>query len=150
MNVPVLHQYARPTSVDGALALLGRDPSAAPIAGGTDLLPLTRARLRQVSCVVDLGRLGLNQVRVEHDELVLGALVTMSQAASDPQVLALAPLRGAPTRIARSAGGDREIISRDMPEAKRLVGAAVSILARPRADRWPGTPSGLFSADIVP
>ena len=102
MNAPVLHQsvlhqsvlhhYARPASIDDALALQGRDPSAAPIAGGTDLLPLTRARLRQVSCVVDLGRLGLNQVRVEGDELVLGALVTMSQAASDPQVLALAPL----------------------------------------------------------
>jgi xanthine dehydrogenase YagS FAD-binding subunit len=92
-SATVLHRYARARSLDDALALLADDPRAAAIAGGTDLVPLTRARLREVSCVVDLGGLPFTDIRLEgRDTLVLGALATMADAARHPLVRAHAPL----------------------------------------------------------
>ena len=89
----LLHRYARPRSIGAALALLADDPRAAPLAGGTDLVPLTRARLRSVSCVVDLSALNLAQVQMVHsDTLRLGALTTMADASRHPLVRAHAPL----------------------------------------------------------
>ncbi len=99
----LLHRYARPSSLDAALRLLAADPQAVPIAGGTELVPLTRARLRHASTVVDLGALPLAGVRREGDTLVLGAAVTADDAARHPLVEAHAPLLTRALRAGASA-----------------------------------------------
>ncbi|WP_395701955.1 FAD binding domain-containing protein [Aquabacterium sp.] len=104
MNAPVLlHRYARPSSIEAALQLLAADTQAAPLAGGTELVPLTRARLRSASTLVDLGRLPLAGVRREGDRLVLGALTTAQEAAGHPLVQAHAPLVAQALRAGASA-----------------------------------------------
>lgn len=103
-DATLLHRYARPESLADALALLGADGQAAPIAGGTDLVPLSRARLREVSCVVDLARLPLATVALEPGgELRLGAMLTLSDAARHPLVLEHLPLMATALEASASA-----------------------------------------------
>lgn len=93
LDAPVRHRYVRPRTLADAITLLADDPQAAAIAGGTDLVPLSQAGLRPLSCVVDLGGLALAQIIVDHPgQLRLGALVTMADAAGHALVLARAPL----------------------------------------------------------
>ncbi len=56
--IPAAFDYARPASLDEALALLARgDGSAKVIAGGQSLLPLMRLRLASPAKLIDIGRL---------------------------------------------------------------------------------------------
>ncbi|MGH2511602.1 MAG: FAD binding domain-containing protein, partial [Candidatus Limnocylindrales bacterium] len=56
--IPAVFDYARPTNLDEALALLGRsDGSAKVLAGGQSLLPLMRLRLASPAKLIDIGRI---------------------------------------------------------------------------------------------
>ena len=92
--IPVGFDYARPESVDGALALLeehGED--ATLLAGGHSLLPVMKLRLAAPELLIDIGRLDeLRYSRVDGDQLAIGAgtrhhdLAT-SVPIADPDVL---------------------------------------------------------------
>ncbi|WP_232661706.1 FAD binding domain-containing protein [Pseudonocardia sp. TRM90224] len=73
--IPVGFEYARPGSVDEALALLtehGED--ATVLAGGHSLLPVMKLRLAAPELVIDIGRLPeLSYITVDGDEVAIGA-----------------------------------------------------------------------------
>jgi carbon-monoxide dehydrogenase medium subunit len=80
--------YHSPTTLAEAAALLAEEGRTI-IAGGTDLLVNPRYMVG-VREVVDIRKLGLNYISVEHDWLQIGAGATMRSAARHPQVQALA------------------------------------------------------------
>jgi carbon-monoxide dehydrogenase medium subunit len=92
--IPVSFDYVRPSSVDEALqALGGAGEDAKVLAGGQSLIPVLRLRLAAPSTVVDLGGLtDLVGVREEGDSLVIGAMTTHADVASNDLVREYAPL----------------------------------------------------------
>jgi len=78
--IPALGAYYRPDRLEEALALLAALPAVRVLAGGTDLLLETDP----VAAVVDITHLGLDGLRVQEDDLCLGATLrieTLLQAA---------------------------------------------------------------------
>ncbi|GEL17054.1 FAD binding domain-containing protein [Pseudonocardia asaccharolytica] len=73
--IPVGFDYARPDSVDAALALIAEHGEDATIlAGGHSLLPVMKLRLAAPELVIDIGRLTeLNYIRVDGDDVAIGA-----------------------------------------------------------------------------
>lgn len=65
-------EYHRPETIDEALTLLAR---GIPLAGGTQIAPARR----ELTAVIDLQDLGLNQSTIEDDMAELGAMVTLQQ-----------------------------------------------------------------------
>lgn len=79
MSETALH---RPASIADAVALLGADPMARPIAGGQSLLPAIRHELATPSALVDLSLIpGLDGIRIEGDRLVIGSMTTHASIA---------------------------------------------------------------------
>jgi carbon-monoxide dehydrogenase medium subunit len=74
--IPAAFDYARASTVDEAIGLLGRHGDDAKLlAGGHSLLPLMKLRLATPAVLVDIGRLrDLSYVRAESDEVRIGAL----------------------------------------------------------------------------
>jgi carbon-monoxide dehydrogenase medium subunit len=105
--IPVAFDYVRPSSVDEAVdALVSAGEDGKVLAGGQSLLPVLRLRLAAPSMLVDLGGIaGLRGVRVDGDELVVGAMTTHAEVAASPLVKAEAPLVAA----AAAGIGDRQI-----------------------------------------
>ena len=80
--IPAAFDYARPASLDEALALLARgDGSAKILAGGQSLLPLMRLRLASPAKLIDIGRIvELRSIRdLGAGSTGIGALVTYRQ-----------------------------------------------------------------------
>ncbi|MBE2998613.1 xanthine dehydrogenase family protein subunit M [Nocardiopsis sp. HNM0947] len=78
MQVPAPFEYERATSVDHAIGLLGRlGGSARLVAGGHSLLPMMKLRLTDLEYLIDINDLhaDLGHVRVERDEVRIGAMV---------------------------------------------------------------------------
>lgn len=88
MPLPEL-EYVSPETVTDAVAYLeaGREAAQA-IAGGTDLLQALKDGNRQTKLIVDLGTIaGLDGLEYSNDGgLEIGALVTLSRLARDPDV----------------------------------------------------------------
>jgi carbon-monoxide dehydrogenase medium subunit len=81
--------YARPTSLDEAVALLAeRGPEARVLAGGTDLIIRLRDGSMAPSLVVDVKRIPecAPGIRVEDGRLVIGATTVMTDIARHPVV----------------------------------------------------------------
>ena len=74
MQVPSHVEYERATSVEHALALLGR-PDHRVLAGGHSLIPMMKLRLAQPGVLVDINGLAeLAYIRIEQGQLRIGAL----------------------------------------------------------------------------
>jgi carbon-monoxide dehydrogenase medium subunit len=104
--IPVAFDYARPSTVEEAVAALGSSDEAKILAGGQSLLPVLRLRLAAPALLVDLGALpGLTGARLDGDTLVIGAMTTHSDVANSPLIRQHAPL------LAHAAGtvGDRQV-----------------------------------------
>lgn len=88
MQTPAPVDYARATSVEHALELLERlGPESRLIAGGHSLLPMMRIRLAQPECVIDINDLtDLDYIRVEGDELCIGAMTRHATVLESPVV----------------------------------------------------------------
>jgi carbon-monoxide dehydrogenase medium subunit len=72
-----LRHYHHPTTLADALAVLKKNPdAAAPLAGGTYLVP---SGAREITEVVDLTRLGLNFIRQDTQALRIGATTTLQE-----------------------------------------------------------------------
>jgi xanthine dehydrogenase YagS FAD-binding subunit len=81
---------AKATSEDDAIATGGR--GGRYIAGGTTLVDLMREEVERPSQLVDINRLPLNSIRLEHNNIVIGALARMAEVAAHPDVRRLHPL----------------------------------------------------------
>jgi aerobic carbon-monoxide dehydrogenase medium subunit len=105
--IPVAFEYVRPTSVaDAVAALQAAGEDAKVLAGGQSLMPVLRLRLAAPSTVVDLGGIAaLRGIRLEGDELVVGATATHAEVSSSSLVASESPLLGA---VARTVG-DRQV-----------------------------------------
>jgi carbon-monoxide dehydrogenase medium subunit len=81
MQVPAHFEYERATSVDHALALLGRSGQEAMVlAGGHSLIPMMKLRLAQPETLIDINDLAeLSYLRVTDGELRIGALTRHSE-----------------------------------------------------------------------
>jgi CO/xanthine dehydrogenase FAD-binding subunit len=74
---PAPFEYACPTAIEEAVALLASHPGEArPIAGGQSLMPLLAFRLARPILLVDLRKLpDLDRIRIADDGMRLGARV---------------------------------------------------------------------------
>ena len=91
---PAPFKYARPGSVDEALALLqaGGD-EAKVLAGGQSFVPLLNLRMASVESIVDLNRLDdLAYIKRDHDTLCIGAMTRHRQVEVSSEVRAAQPL----------------------------------------------------------
>lgn len=93
-------QFHRPTTVTDAVALLRDRGDAKFLAGGQSLLPVLKLELAESSDLVSLAHLKeLRDIRVDGNNLLIGALVTHDEVSRSPEVQkaipALATLAGA-------------------------------------------------------
>ncbi|MEU3991083.1 xanthine dehydrogenase family protein subunit M [Streptomyces platensis] len=102
--------YQRVTEVAGAVALLGADPDARCLGGGTNLVDLMKAGVERPALLVDVRDLPLGRIEPREDGgLRIGATVTNSELAADPEVrrrypaLAEAVLAGASGQLRNMA-----------------------------------------------
>jgi carbon-monoxide dehydrogenase medium subunit len=73
--------YARPTTRAAALAVLGSEPDARPLAGGQSLLPLMGARLAAPSVLVDLDLVPeLSGITLDGTTVRIGAMTRQADA----------------------------------------------------------------------
>jgi carbon-monoxide dehydrogenase medium subunit len=86
--IPAAFAYARPTTVDEALAAIAAGGEDVKImAGGQSLIPVMRLRLAAPETVVDLTKVAeLRGVREDGDSLVIGAMTTHTDILRDPLV----------------------------------------------------------------
>jgi carbon-monoxide dehydrogenase medium subunit len=87
-------EYARPDTVDDAIALLSQHDGARALAGGQTLVNVMKARAASPDVLVDLGRLGeLNRIGFSADGmLALGAMVTLAQLIASSEVDVARPI----------------------------------------------------------
>jgi carbon-monoxide dehydrogenase medium subunit len=101
--IPVGFAYERPSSLDGALALLaehGEDASV--LAGGHSLLPVMKLRLAAPELVIDISKLReLSYIRLDGDDVAIGGTTRHHDVESSDVVAAEAPLLAA---VARTVG----------------------------------------------
>jgi aerobic carbon-monoxide dehydrogenase medium subunit len=92
--IPASFEYEVADSVDHALALLteyGED--AKLLAGGHSLLPMMKVRLAQPAVLIDIARVpGLSGIRIEGDEVVIGATTRHAELAGSALLQAEAPI----------------------------------------------------------
>ena len=91
---PPPFEYAAPTSVEEALALLnGGAEEARPLAGGQSLVPLLNMRFARPTLLVDLGRVaGLDGVEHRNGSVRIGAMVRQRTLETDVRIRDRLPL----------------------------------------------------------
>ena len=87
MQVPAYVEYEKATSVEHALALLGRfGPEARILAGGHSLIPMMKLRLAQPETLIDINGLSeLAYIRADGGELRIGALTRHAELLDSPE-----------------------------------------------------------------
>lgn len=144
--IPLAFDYARPDTLDGAIALLAeKGEDATVLAGGHSLIPVMKVRLGAPEFVVDIGRIPeLSHIRVEGDEVAVGAATTQKELVASELLGAECPLLPA---VARTVG-DPQVRARgtiggtlahadpasDLPAALLALEATV-VLRGPRGER---------------
>ncbi len=87
-------EYARPGSIEDALAILGSNPNARALAGGQTLINVMKARAAAPDVLVDLN--GLDELRTigigADGSLELGAMATYTLIMQSPEVHATRPV----------------------------------------------------------
>jgi carbon-monoxide dehydrogenase medium subunit len=88
VQLPAPFEYERATSLGDAIALLERHgPEARVIAGGHSLLPMMKLRLARPEVLIDVNDLtDLAYIRIEQDELRIGALARHADLLASPLV----------------------------------------------------------------
>jgi carbon-monoxide dehydrogenase medium subunit len=137
--IPAQFDYEVAESTAHALALLAEHGEEAKLlAGGHSLLPMMKVRLAQPAVLIDIARVSeLSGIRVEGDEVVIGATTRHAEVAESPLLKAEAPLLA----YAASQVGDPQIRHRgtiggslahsdpsaDLPMALLALGGSVEI-----------------------
>jgi CO/xanthine dehydrogenase FAD-binding subunit len=117
---PPPFEYAAPSTVDEAIALLQQhDGEAKLLAGGQSLMPLLAMRFARPTALIDLNRIdGLSEIREEGRTLVLGAMVTKRAIERSSLVEDRQPLLHAATKwIAHPQIRNRGTIGGSMAQA---------------------------------
>jgi aerobic carbon-monoxide dehydrogenase medium subunit len=112
--------YARPTSVDDALALLASHGDRAKVlSGGQSLMPAMNLRLISPELVVDIGGLAeLRAISVKGSILRIGALARHADLQRSPDIAAYAPLLAeAVTHVAHPAIRNRGTLGGSLAHA---------------------------------
>lgn len=129
MRTFALHE---PATLDEALALLGRlGPSARPLAGGTDLLPIMRGNVAgtgmpEPTDLVDLSTVDLARITTGPEGLVIGAGTTLVEIMESPAVRRSWPL------LAAALAGVAS------PEVRALATLGGNLNQRPRCSFFRG------------
>lgn len=91
---PAPFDYSAPRTLDEVIALLAKHGDGARVlAGGHSLIPLMKLRLAQPGHVVDLRHVSsLHGIRRDGGTLVIGAMTTHSELATNPAVRDVAPI----------------------------------------------------------
>ncbi|HYM22710.1 MAG TPA: xanthine dehydrogenase family protein subunit M [Vicinamibacterales bacterium] len=91
---PANFEYARPSTIEEAIALLSRHGDDAKVlAGGHSLIPAMKLRLARPKVVVDIGRIAnLNSIRFDHGRLAIGAVTTHADIAASGVLRAKCPV----------------------------------------------------------
>ena len=90
---PALFDYVAPTTLDDAVAALGDDPMARPLAGGQSLIAALNFRLSQPSKIVDLRRIAeLKGIEVGGGRIRIGAMTRHRELELSDEVHAVNPL----------------------------------------------------------
>jgi carbon-monoxide dehydrogenase medium subunit len=158
--IPVAFSYARPDSLDSALALLAEHgEDATVLAGGHSLLPVMKLRLGAPEVVIDIGRLQeLRYIEVKGDEVAIGAGTRHRDLEASEVIGSEVPLLAA---VARTVG-DPQVRHRgtiggslahadpasDLPAAVLALGGTL-VLRSPRGERQvpvTGFYTGMFSS----
>jgi carbon-monoxide dehydrogenase medium subunit len=107
---PSAFAYERAETVQQAVALLSQHGEGAKlIAGGHSLLPIMKLRLAEPERLIDIGRIdALQGVSQVGDEIVIGALTTHQQVATDERIRKHIPLLAATAEVV----GDRQVRNR--------------------------------------
>ena len=95
MQVPAPFEYERATSVDHAIGLMDRlGGSARLVAGGHSLLPMMKLRLANFEYLIDINDLHdeLGYVRVETDEVRIGAMTRHRELLESAELAAVFPI----------------------------------------------------------
>lgn len=139
--------YERAHDVAGAVALLGTDPGARLLGGGTNLVDLMRAGVERPSLLVDVRELPLGDVGFSPESgLSVGAAVTNSDLAAHPDVrrhypaLAQALLAGASGQLRNMATVAGNLL-------QRTRCGYFADLAKPCNKRAPGTGCPALAGD---
>ena len=92
--IPGSFEYFAPRSLPDAVKFLSQHKDDVKIlSGGQSLLPLMKMRLSKPSYIVDIGRIpGLDSIKREGNDLVIGALVTHEQIEHSDRLKAECPL----------------------------------------------------------
>lgn len=91
--IPAQFAYARPSTIDEALALLAQNEDAKILAGGHSLIPAMKLRLTQPALLVDIARIkDLSYIREEAGQIRIGALTTHYQIESSELLRKICPL----------------------------------------------------------
>ena len=129
--------YHRATSVADAIVQLGSD--GAFLAGGTNLDDHMRLGIRSPGKVVDINRLGLNQITRTNDGVLrVGALVRNSDMAADPLIRQYFPLV-AKALLAGASGQLRNMATTSGNLLQRTRCVYFQDLTTPCNKRQPGT-----------
>ncbi|MFP5069579.1 FAD binding domain-containing protein [Pseudonocardia nantongensis] len=101
--IPLAFDYARPDTVEAAIALLAeKGEDASVLAGGHSLIPVMKVRLGAPEFLIDIGRLPeLSYIRVEGDEVAIGAGTKHRDVVNSQDLAAECPLLPA---VARTVG----------------------------------------------
>ena len=84
--------YHRPRTIADAANLLKSKPEARPMSGGMTLIPTLKQRLAKPSDVVDLAGLkDLAGIKVEGNNVVIGAMTRHADVATSPEVKSAIP-----------------------------------------------------------
>ena len=139
MDVPV-REVMRPGSLAEALAVLAERPDSVPIAGGTDLMVQLRDGRKRAATLVDLGRLGLAEVRETDGGIEIGAATPMDRIAEDTRIRrahpalaeAAAQVGAWPIQCRATLGGNLANASpaADTAPALMVAGASLTLVSR--------------------
>jgi carbon-monoxide dehydrogenase medium subunit len=86
-------EYARPSSVEEAIGLLGAHEGARALAGGQTIVNVMKARAASPDVLVDLNRLDeLRSISVSGETLLIGAMATYTRIMSSSEVEVSRPI----------------------------------------------------------
>src|SRR5690349_12557027 len=146
MQVPSHVEYERASSVEHALALLGR-PEHRVLAGGHSLIPMMKLRLAQPGVLVDINGLAeLAYIKEQSGQLRIGALARHADLLDSPEAGRHFPIFRDAERVVAdpivrlwgTIGGS--LCQADPSEDLSAVFAAVRDRGHPRPGRRPGGP----------
>jgi carbon-monoxide dehydrogenase medium subunit len=105
--IPAPFSYVRAEDAEHAVALLGEHGDEAKLlAGGQSLLPILKLRLAQPGVLIDISRIaGLNYIRVDGDEVAIGAATRHRDVVESEDLRREVPLLPHVARLV----GDRQI-----------------------------------------